>query len=108
MKLDGIGSKMIEAGFSGGGSGAASVQRQIRMLQKELNQLGQKKELTKEEVEKKKELEKQIADLKQQLQKIRAEEAKEKQEKPKAEEKALQGDGQIGEAGKGENVDKFV
>ena len=106
MKLDGIGSRMMDTGFSGGDSGDASVQRQIRMLQKELNQLGQKKQLTKEEAEKKKELEKQIADLKQQLQKIRAEEAKEKQEEPKAEEKALQG--KIKEAGKGENVDEFL
>lgn len=103
MNVEGIGSKMMDAGFRAGGSGAASVQRQIRMLQKELNQLGQKKELTQEEAEKKKELEKQIAELKQQLQKIKAEEAKEKQEKPKAEEKALQS-----EAGRGENIDEFI
>lgn len=56
MKLDGIGSRMMDTGFSGGESGVASVQRQIRMLQKELNQLGQKKQLTKEEAEKKKSL----------------------------------------------------
>lgn len=43
MKLDGIGSRMMDTGFSGGESGAASVQRQIRMLQKELNQLGDRK-----------------------------------------------------------------
>lgn len=103
MNIEGIGSKMTEAGFEAGKSEAASVQRQIRMIQKELNQLGQKKELTREEAEKKKELEKQIAELKQQLQRIKAKEAKEKQEKPEAEEKALQR-----EAGKGENIDEFI
>lgn len=52
MNIEGIGSKMTEAGFEAGKSEAASVQRQIRMIQKELNQLGQKKELTREEAEK--------------------------------------------------------
>lgn len=108
MKLDGIGSKLMDAGMVAQGNGTASVQRQIRMLQKELSQLEQKKELTREEAQKKQELEKQIAELKQQLQQIKADEKKEKPENEKVGEKDRLAKGRLEEEGKGANVDEFI
>ena len=79
MKIGGIHSTMPVTG--GVGNGEASVERKIQALQRDLNQLEQKQELTEEEEKEKQKLEERIAGLKQQLQEIRSEENKGQEEK---------------------------
>jgi len=105
--------QMLESGSMGiseevTGNRVADVQKQIQLLKKELSQLEQKKELSKEEREKQQKLEKQIAQLQQQLQKMKAEENKEKQKNQSTQEKNRDSSKRLQEEGKGENVDEFL
>ena len=101
MKVEGLQQMAPAAGMAGAGKGEAAVERQIQALQRDLNRLEQKQELTGEEQKEKQKLEKQIDSLKRQLLQMQTQEKKETDG-----EKAAQSP--LKEEGKGAAVDAFV
>lgn len=108
MKIEGFHPSMSAPSLSGAGMKEAALQNQIQALQRELNRLDQKEELSKEEKQQKQELEKQLSELKQELQKVKREEMKEQQVNQKRNEQEEDSDTGAKEEGKGEYVDEHI
>lgn len=88
----------------------AALQNRLRVVQQELNRLGQKDRLSREEQEKKQKLEKELMELQQQLSDISREKNEEMREERKRQQEA---DADMpcedwNEEGKGEQVDERI